>query len=510
MKYNNMRISAITENTLLKGLVYGLAIAIISVLFFSLIPRFNGFPTGIDAPHHITWARSFVEHTYPPAFLWGGSNPSPYPLPEIVFALLYEITGVGYEVIFSYLVIAFVLSDILIVALLAYRLFGYYESLFVLVVGVALPFLSEHISIGTLAEAYGTFILFLILYSVVIRKYWLTAALALVGFFSHPFVVLLLGVSAAALVPFVLVRRKTITFIKQHRRVVYGVVAATVSFAVLIVSFFDKIKGVRAVNALLSDDFIIRGGKAYLLEEIVQRNDIIPYVYLLALLGIALTLRNKRENEMPFFLPLLPVFGALVFNHLFFINIEPYRFIAYVELFALLYASYAVIFLFRKIRSLLPRNVIATTVVFFAILTVAVFAVISNVSTVGGTIDYYTTPRSLGKLPQDDLAVMQWIQRQENFDNSASICTLYKWGYWIPPIAQKQVLFAGYEEVDASNNVGCRALFNSDDASVIIAEAQASRLRYVYFSSHQTISKTVLKNFVLLYQSGNAAIFQIY
>lgn len=493
----------------MRNVTYGLALAITCLFFLSLIPRFNGFPTGIDAPHHITWARSFVENTYPPAFLWEGSNPSPYPLPEIIFALLHDITGFDYEVLFSYLVIGFVVAVILMVAMIAYRLFGYYESLFVIMGGTALPFFGEHISIGTLAEVYGTFILFFIVYAAIMRKYWLAVVLAAIGFFSHPFVVLFLGVFGSAVAPFLLFRRRTMVFVKQHRRLMYGVAVGAAALIAFMVITFDAIKGTRLVNALLSDDFIIKGGKAYQWEEIVFRNGVMPYVYLLAIVGIWLVLR-KKEEITPFLLPLLPLLVALPFNHLFFVNIEPYRFISYVELFALLFASHALVRFSLKVIALLQKNVFPTVVLVSAVVILVFTAGVGNVADAGRVIDYYATASGFGKLPQDDLRVMQWLAQQSDFDDDAFVCTLYKWGYWIPAIAQKKVLFVGYEVVDKESNLGCGIVFNSDDARAIQQEAQARGLRYAYFSSHQPMSPTVKENFTLLYQRGDAALYQLY
>lgn len=484
-----------------KTLFVFLSFLIIAVFLFSVIQKFEGFPTGIDAPHHIMWARSFVENNYPPEFLWKGKNLTPYPIPEVFFALVSIYTGLSLEYLFPIVLVIFIIATILVAGLISKNFWGFKGWILSVFLALGMKFLLEHLPIGTFAEIFGLFVLFLMIYFIMRQKYLLATFCLLIGFLSHPFVILYSSLMLAIFIPFLIWHNKLKIFLHKYKKIIFIFVISLILIAIISLPIFnmtDLMTRISFVKYITSDLFIIKGGHAYSIGEILNKNNF-DLLSLLGIIGLIFFVKQPNNFKNFFLIFLIPLFFILIFNHLFFINIEPYRFISYFQLLIIPLIVYGIIKLTNK-------NPILYTMFLVFILTIA----LNNITLTTQAIENYSKDKK-GKLPKEDKIVMLWMKSNIKTEDKY-ICSLYKWGHWIPALAQKKVIFGGYEEPFRDNS-GCALILKNYNKNKILEEAKKEKLKYVYFNSYYPINKAFLKkenNFSLLYKEKNAAIYKIY
>jgi len=390
--------------------------------------------------------------------------------------------------------------------LIANKLFGFIAGIFALLISAGLPFLSEHISIGTLAEAFGTFIFFLFFYLLIEKKYITLGIVFLIGLLSHPFIGLIIGIGLITLFPFLLLHKDTKNHILKHKKI-YLTVLILLICIIASLFVFENLRNIRLVNMFLSDNLIITGGKFYSLLDIIQRRSLMPYIYMLGLIGILLFIKRESRINRLLFAFLIIIQILLVFNHEIGIYIEPYRFIPYLEVSMAIFCAGALFYFSKTIKKISFK----TQLVLIGFLaTILIFNFHANINSVEAKISHYQKPGTLGMLPEDDKLIIEWLSANDVVGDDEYVCSLYKWGYWIPPLAKKRVLFSGYEQIDTNNNDGCGVVFNTDDLELIKQTSQTEKLKYIYYSSHTTPSDTIKDNFTLLFESNQAKIYQLY
>lgn len=491
------------DNKIIKKLFFISSVLLIIYFLFSIIPLFNGFPTGIDAPHHIMWARAFINNTYPPEFMWRSENPSPYPIPEILFALINIYTGLSLEFLFPVVNIIFIIATLSIVLLITKKIFGFYAGILSFVLGSSMFFfVVDNISIGTISEVYGHFILFFIFYLFIVKKYYLTPLFVLIGYFSHPFVNIYIVIIILVFLPFILLNKKFIQSIIKHK---YKIIITTLLFGLItliaLLIFGDQLKELKVIKMLTSDNLIITGGKAYSLDSILAKDNM-SLLYILSTIGLILFISKHKKFNKYYFGLISVIFILMPFNNHFNINIEPYRFISYLSLFVAIFSSYFIILLYKK-TSKKYRSIILPLIFILALL----FSY-NNISVAKDRVNEFSK-NPLGKLPEEDLKLMGWMKDDTKTENNNYICSLYKWGHWIPAVAEKKVVYGGYEN-PKQGIISCNGIFNLNDKEKIMENAKEYNLKYVYFSSHQDLNLTIDENFELLKKEGGASIYQLY
>jgi hypothetical protein len=254
---------------------------------------------------------------------------------------------------------------------------------------------------------------------------------------------------------------------------------------------------------LTSDNLIIKGGASYSLESMLSKGDHLTLIYILFVAGLLLFINQKRQFNEYYFGLISIIFILMSFNNKFNINIEPYRFIPYLEIFVAIFSSYIIILFYKKIS----KNY--KIIILPLILILALLFSYSNITIAKERINEFTKA-PLGKLPAEDLKVMKWMRSGVvDIKESEYVCSLYKWGHWIPATAEKKVVYSGYEK-PGNKLISCDGIFNLSNKDDIVKNAKKYDLKYVYFSSYQDLNLVIDNNFELLQRAGGASLYKLY
>lgn len=445
------------------------------VLLFSGF--FNGFPFGLDAAQHIVWARSFAENAYPTNLYHGGFVPSSYPLPEVLFAMLNQFYGESWVAAFPVVISFFHVLSSAVVFLILKKYFGLIPAIIAGILSVVMPFTLDELYIGIFAQVFGKALFLLFVYLILQRKYILAGIFFVISYFVHPFVLLLSVSFLMIFLPLLLIekRAKVLSFLSTRKSLVVISLFVFAGGIFLLFLFPEN----RFIDVLQSDQNIIQGGPAYGFLSIVRRNIAMPILYLFAAFGYFSLFFFKEKHfssHVYIVLAVLPfVVIYYVFGNVFLIDVDPYRFLSFLEVLVAVFVGIFSFFLLKKLPNIRP-------VILLVFVALILWSVVVNLSYTQSIAAWYSRDGSPDRLPKAELKAFDWISK--NIPEDVLICSDYRWGYWIPTITKRSVVLSEFVP-------SCPAVYFSDTISEITAEISERGYGYVFVSSESELNSII-------------------
>lgn len=466
---------------------------VVFVLVFS--DFFNDFPIGLDAAQHIVWARSFFENAYPTNLYHGSEIPSPYPVPEIVLALIVSLFDFSWTEAFPVVITLFHALSSLTVFLIVRRFFGLVPAVISAFIALFMPFSLDELPIGIFAQVFGRALFFLLVYLLLMKRYILLVIFFLISYFVHPLVLLLFVSLAIVLGPFFLIEHRVqIIEVVKKRKKLMVVLGLILGFAMVLLFVTDN----RFVDVLQSDQNVIQGGPAYDFSSIVKRNIVAPFLYGLAAIGYfsLFYFRKKRLDSDVFlvFMVLPFVLMYYVFGKIFLVNIDPYRFISFLEMAVAIFAGIGVWYLVRTFKK---------SFVYPFVILVMVWLFIVSLSGGYSILQWFQREGSPDRLPAGEIEAMQWMD--DVLPKNALVCADYRWGYWVPTLAKRPVLLSEFIPM-------CPHVFYSDRLEEINREINEKGYEYIFVSSESEVNPIVVQSpehFLLVYDKNDVLIYEV-
>jgi len=449
---------------------------LLGVLYFFAFQyaRMTDFPIGEDPAVHINLIKTST---------YLGLTRSIYPLPLIIFKFFSQTVREDLPKLFTVLISTYLFTTALALFFLVYR---QYQNASVAaasaILFVTARWVNDSLRMGTLSEVFGWSVFLFALYCLSSQKIIPILIASCVLAFSHPFAFIVYSIIAFLYLVILLQSPQ----VKEKK---FATHLFIVAISLVVVVWIVHPDLVRQFLHFQPGDPSGWGDRN--LWEILTRDDIrrilIPLV---AIIGIASSLKEWNKPIIKLMFLLLLVGGFFSLNHVFDIHFLTFRFYAYLEMAIAFFAAVGLSFLMREFK--LP-----SWIHYCVVLACAIFLSWPNYQVNFRYLRWQTTdPHANAVLFPEDRDAIAWIR--SNTSQTATFIGDHHFIVWIMALADRQ------------QTVSTDDLYQDTTAIAFITNNKATLAAdYIYFPTVSPPPPSLKPYLNVVYNSQGVTIAQI-
>ncbi len=436
---------------------------LIVIFFISFYYAFlTDFPIGDDAAVHIANGQGLEKNFYSQVL-----RSNIYPIPLALFVLFHKIFSTSWPHSFVLTICFYSFLASLGVGLLAFGIFKDWRiGITAAIFFACFRWINDMLRIGLLAEVWGVFVFCLSAYFLVKRNIWGFLIFFFLLFFSHPLsflVMFLVFILYGILILITGQKKERFFFLK------------IISLMILLGTVFYWLKPEK-FNQILTFPHLQGGVRTLkaIISEVDKRRILL---YLVAFGGAIRAVGMWEKKEVKFLILLLGIGLLLSLNHYFGINFIPFRFYPYFGIAIAILTGFG---LFGLINAVFPSKVVFPFKIgkyFLTSFFIFLLVMPNYLANKSITLWQIKDSSAQAMLPEQDKEAFSWIR--ENSPPNAKFVAQHKWGAWLRPIAERNL-------IDSSIIFSPKAKIEQVRQFV-----KNHKIDYIYFSSIQAENPTI-------------------